>query len=176
MELTSEHIRYELRDHIALITMDRPEKLNALSVAISADLRTAFAEAEADSSVRCVLITGAGRGFSTGEDVRDLRAQVEERAALAASGSGIKEIPMPKAGSPLPRFILQAVSKPVVAAVNGRPPDKPPRRLLPLRAAAARPAPTPAGPRRGTPDGLPVRVHGSRGSGTEGRRARPGSR
>ena len=68
-----ENIIYELREaaggNVAYITLNRPERLNALSRALLADLGSALQEADGDDSVRCVVIKGAGRAFSAGYDM-----------------------------------------------------------------------------------------------------------
>ena len=61
---------YEVDDHIATITLNRPEALNALSRGLKHEIRGALAEGAADDSVRVMIIRGAGRAFSAGYDVR----------------------------------------------------------------------------------------------------------
>jgi 2-(1,2-epoxy-1,2-dihydrophenyl)acetyl-CoA isomerase len=60
---------FERRDHVAHVTLNRPDKLNALNLRLIEDLRTAAAAIAADSAIRAVLLTGAGRGFSSGADL-----------------------------------------------------------------------------------------------------------
>jgi enoyl-CoA hydratase/carnithine racemase len=73
-ELTS--VRYETTAPVARITIDRPEKRNALNVAVMAELREAFARARADASVRVVVLTGAGeKAFSAGGDLGGFTAE-----------------------------------------------------------------------------------------------------
>src|SRR5215217_842937 len=62
-------VLYETRDHVALITLNRPEKLNALNVAMVDELLAAFARARDDDDVRAVVLTGSGRAFSSGADL-----------------------------------------------------------------------------------------------------------
>ncbi|MEE3207938.1 MAG: enoyl-CoA hydratase/isomerase family protein, partial [Candidatus Thermoplasmatota archaeon] len=57
---------------VRTITINRPEKLNALSLEIATDICNAVEAAATDSSVRCLLLTGAGRAFSTGGDVNEM--------------------------------------------------------------------------------------------------------
>lgn len=68
-----ENIIYELREaaggNVAYITLNRPERLNALSRALLADLGSALEEADKDETVRCIVIRGAGRAFSAGYDM-----------------------------------------------------------------------------------------------------------
>ena len=60
---------FEQRDLVAQVTLNRPDKLNALNLRLIEDLRAAAAAIDRDSSVRAVLLTGAGRGFSSGADL-----------------------------------------------------------------------------------------------------------
>jgi 2-(1,2-epoxy-1,2-dihydrophenyl)acetyl-CoA isomerase len=71
--MTYATIRYTVTDNVATITLARPEKLNAVTAAMHADLREALAAAEADANVRCVVITGDGRAFSSGQDLTEER-------------------------------------------------------------------------------------------------------
>jgi 2-(1,2-epoxy-1,2-dihydrophenyl)acetyl-CoA isomerase len=63
------HIRLKVEDHVALATLDRPEKLNALNGALRDDILHLAADIRADDEVRVLVITGAGRGFCSGADL-----------------------------------------------------------------------------------------------------------
>ena len=65
-------VRLEVASGIARLTLDRPDKLNAFTRAMHADLREALDRIEADDSVRAVVLAGAGRGFCAGQDLADL--------------------------------------------------------------------------------------------------------
>ncbi len=65
-----EAVKYEVKDNIARITMNRPEKMNALSHALWDDLLAAFDEAENDPEVRVVILCGSGRAFCSGWDLK----------------------------------------------------------------------------------------------------------
>jgi len=93
------------------ITLNRPEKLNAFNPEVHRLLADALAQAESDPAVRCVLLTGAGRGFCAGQDLteRDMRAT----AAPADLGETIEKYYNPLI------MRMQALEKPVVCAVNG---------------------------------------------------------
>ena len=67
--MTYANLIYALEDNVATVTLNRPEKLNALNKGLQEDLRGALAEAEADDEVRVVILTGAGRGFCSGADL-----------------------------------------------------------------------------------------------------------
>jgi enoyl-CoA hydratase/carnithine racemase len=103
-------LRYEVTDPVAVITLNRPEKLNAFTLGTLAELRDAVERAAADSSVVGIVITGAGRGFCAGLDSVGL----SEAADLGSAGR-------PDPGEELPGYFswLLSVDKPVIAAVNG---------------------------------------------------------
>ncbi len=98
------------RDGYRVITFNRPQRLNACNEALLAALKAAFAEAEADTSCRALLLTGAGRGFCAGQDLNDRLAKAEETTALGGAQEAFY--------NPLVRQI-RALPFPVVAAVNG---------------------------------------------------------
>ena len=96
---------------VAILTMNRPEKLNALDFALTENLRDAAVSAANDASVRAVVIAGAGRAFSAGGDLSVLREFRQHSAP--------KEIErLIRAGNELV-FTLATMEKPVIAAVNG---------------------------------------------------------
>lgn len=109
-----EDIRYEVVDRTAVITLDRPNQLNALSPAMVQELRTAYAEAEADPEVWTLLVTGTGRAFCTGADVGEIPDDgrvVYEEPYL----STYEQWEAPQEGTPP----FRSMTKPVLAAVNG---------------------------------------------------------
>jgi len=99
-----EHIRYEQADGIALVTLNRPEKLNAMTALMGAEMADAMAEADADDAVRAVVMTGAGRAFCAGADL----GSGKEFAAGWGSVERKYRAMMP-----------MDVRKPVIAAING---------------------------------------------------------
>ena len=77
MDLTL--VGYEVRDRVATVTLDQPEKRNPLSTLMLRELQAAFAEARGDDAVRCVILTGAGdRAFCAGADLGGLQAAATE--------------------------------------------------------------------------------------------------
>src|SRR5215475_13576138 len=100
----------ETRAGYRVLTLNRPDKLNAFNEAMHQALSKAIADAEADESCRALLITGAGRGFCTGQDLSDRLAKQGETVLL---GSALEAH-----YNPLVRK-LRALPFPVVAAVNG---------------------------------------------------------
>jgi len=79
---TFSHIRYEVRDRIAMITLDRPARLNAIVRGMPAELRRAVDRANEDNEVHAIVLTGAGRAFCSGYDL----AATAEDASAAAGG------------------------------------------------------------------------------------------
>ena len=65
-----EPVLYERKGKVALITLNQPDRLNALSLDVRAGLRGAYAEAEADGDVQMIVLTGAGRAFCAGNDIK----------------------------------------------------------------------------------------------------------
>jgi 2-(1,2-epoxy-1,2-dihydrophenyl)acetyl-CoA isomerase len=106
-----ETVNFEVSDGAALIELNRPDNLNAWNLQLGLDLRTAIERATDDDAVRAVLVTGAGRGFSSGADLREQRDTNEE--GLPDLSARLREIYHPVLVS------LREMSKPVVAAVNG---------------------------------------------------------
>ena len=67
--MSASELAVERSDFTSIITLNRPDKLNALSAGLRDDLAAALAEARDDDSVRVIVITGAGRGFCSGADL-----------------------------------------------------------------------------------------------------------
>jgi enoyl-CoA hydratase len=106
--LTLANVRYEKRDAIAYVTVNRPKVLNALNAATWQDLRTAFEDAQNDPAVRGVILTGAGdKAFIAGADIGDL-AQASAIDAERSSRLGQQVLDL-----------VENLGKPVVAAING---------------------------------------------------------
>ena len=88
MTIALVNVLYEKRSGIAYVTLNRPKVLNALDAATWADLRSAFEDAKADSSVRGVILTGAGdKAFIAGADISEL-THVEAYEAEESSRFG----------------------------------------------------------------------------------------
>ena len=102
---------YEVKDHICRITLNRPERRNALNRLAYAELEAGLRHASADPEVRCVIVTGADPAFCSGDDVREL--MVGEAGARAAAPIRVKFAPTPAAMAAID------CEKPVIAAVNG---------------------------------------------------------
>jgi len=74
-------VLYEVRERIAIVTLNRPERLNAYTGAMAAGLKRALATANSDPAARVILITGAGRGFCAGADMEILSGHVQSGGA-----------------------------------------------------------------------------------------------
>ena len=100
----TELVLREDRDGWALLTLNRPDKLNALTVAMFRELRDHIADLRKDDSIGCVVLRGAGKCFSAGHDLAD----IAEGEAVPSSGWHSETLRM-----------LEKLPKPVIAAVHG---------------------------------------------------------
>ena len=120
-----EDILYRVDGGVAVITLNRPDKLNAWRAEMERELRSAMRDAGADPTVRVIVLTGAGRGFCAGADMNGLQSTVAAGQARAGS------TPAPAAPGPAPfdassrgdyqrqYSYFPAVPKPIIAAING---------------------------------------------------------
>lgn len=117
-----QEIIYEVDDPVAVITMNRPEALNALTGRMMAEIRHALAEAEKDPAVVGIVLTGAGRGFCAGADIGGLDATASGAAAepedLSALAARPGDAEMGENFQVTYTYLL-SVQKPIIAAVNG---------------------------------------------------------
>ena len=103
----------EINDHIATVTINRPDVMNALNWQAYSELEQIFRDLQKDPNVRCIILTGNGRAFCSGDDVREIMLEI---GSGEGSGSRLKEI---RPGTtPAARAILDC-DRPVIAAVNG---------------------------------------------------------
>jgi 2-(1,2-epoxy-1,2-dihydrophenyl)acetyl-CoA isomerase len=105
-----DNVIYEVKDGVATVTLNRPAAYNALNLALARDLFHATLEADEDRAVRCILITGAGKAFCAGGDVKDFADNP------ARIGILIKELTTYLHGA-VSR--LARAQKPVIMAING---------------------------------------------------------
>lgn len=75
-------ILLEKKDHIAILSFNRPEKLNAINLQVKREICEALSELEADDDVRVVILTGVGRAFSSGYDIKAPESELEEFMSL----------------------------------------------------------------------------------------------
>jgi enoyl-CoA hydratase/carnithine racemase len=123
-----EQILYEVADPVATIRLNRPERLNAWTDRMGEEVRHAFAAAEADKSVVGIVLTGAGRGFCAGADLKNLQAissdgrgGVERRGGARAAAALAADPGDPEMGDSFRKTYsyLMSVRKPIIAAING---------------------------------------------------------
>ncbi len=118
-----EMLFYDKADKVAKITLNRPEKMNALNHQLQQELAAAVEQASRDDDVRSVVITGAGRGFCSGADFR--YHEVRERAITAAEAeeprgrSGLESGRIPDLLGKGVMLGLHNMDKPTIAMVNG---------------------------------------------------------
>ncbi len=103
-------VLYEVQGHVARITLNRPERRNALNPRAYAEVEAAFRHASAETEARCVLVTGADPAFCSGEDVKEM---MTGEAPTRARPVQVRFQPTPAA------MAVIECEKPVVAAVNG---------------------------------------------------------
>lgn len=96
-------VRYERLENVALITLDRPGSLNAINEALSRELREAWDRFMAEDDAYVAVLTGAGRAFCAGLDMK-------EAAEALRSGASMKLSPLPRP---------EEITKPAIAAING---------------------------------------------------------
>jgi enoyl-CoA hydratase len=98
-------VRVEQSDGIAVLTLNRPDALNALSRALRSEITAAFERIQADGETRVAILTGAGRAFSAGIDLKELAS------AESMGDSGVVEVS--------PVVAIEAFEGPVIGAING---------------------------------------------------------
>ena len=121
------HITYELRGAAALITLDRPDRLNAFTARMAAELMAALDLSDADDRVRGVVVTGSGRAFCAGADLSmggetfdlsEVASGVDRGVAgVGMVGEGDERVPADLGGAVVLR--IHRSLKPMVAAING---------------------------------------------------------
>jgi enoyl-CoA hydratase/carnithine racemase len=107
-------VRYQVQEHVAVLTLDRPDARNAYSQEMVSSLVACLGSAQADPLVRCIIITGAGKAFSAGGDLKLMRDHdgmfAGDPFALRNNyQSGIQSVPR----------AVEATQKPMIAAING---------------------------------------------------------
>src|SRR5271168_4974696 len=121
--MPSQETIYSIKDRVATITLNRPDRLNAWTAVMEQEVRAAIGEAERDEQVRVIVLTGAGRGFCAGADMSllssiagngvDARAREEALRSAGGTRDGVRA-DFQKKYSYFP-----AVTKPVIAGING---------------------------------------------------------
>lgn len=104
--MTSSLILIEKSEGIATLTLNRPEAMNALSRALRHALADAFKDLHADESIRVVILTGAGRAFCAGMDLKEAAAGFGDQAAFEEEGDVVQEA-------------MKVFARPIIGAING---------------------------------------------------------
>lgn len=106
--MTYEQIEYRTEGNVGILTLNRPEKLNAWTYRMREEMHDAITSANNDPAIGAVIVTGAGRGFCSGADMKDtFRARMEQAESDGKQSAPIQWV----------KFVRE--SKPLIAAVNG---------------------------------------------------------
>lgn len=111
--MSASEVLYAVSDHIATITLNAPERMNTISRAMLNDLSAALLRANEDTAVRCVILTGAGRAFCAGLDLRE--AKPGSTSGIANDNSTRTTLDLRNT----PPTVLHAMDKPTICAING---------------------------------------------------------
>jgi len=103
-----EALLFEKKDGIAVITLNSPDKLNAISIKMKESLFAAMAEVNSDDSIKVVILTGAGRGFCAGHDISEMMSAAPKEPTLND-----------RLNSASSEASFYKLEKPVIAAING---------------------------------------------------------
>jgi enoyl-CoA hydratase/carnithine racemase len=106
----AKEVLYEVADHVALITLNAPERMNTISGPMLNELTRLLVQANEDPAVRCVILTGKGRAFCAGLDLRRERDGNGLSAASSPTTLNLRNTPP---------TVLQSMDKPTICAVNG---------------------------------------------------------
>lgn len=108
VQTQSEVVQMQVTDGVALLTLNRPERLNAWTVELENTYFNLLEECAANPEIRVIVVTGAGRGFCAGADMQSLQAIGEggEQASAEAEGRRPQTLPL-------------SIPKPIIAAING---------------------------------------------------------
>jgi len=114
-QTSEKDILTEQSDYILTITLNRPARLNAISGDMLNDLADTLKRANHDPDVRVIIITGAGKGFCSGLDLKDTQERMESGEGIGLTTSGKQLFSLDKS----PITALWEMDKPVIAAING---------------------------------------------------------
>jgi 2-(1,2-epoxy-1,2-dihydrophenyl)acetyl-CoA isomerase len=115
--MTESAVEYEVRDGVAVVALNEPQRMNPLSETIQSGLLDALSRIHEDRSVRAMLLTGNGRGFCVGADLKDFSHRADHPAGQESLGSYVGKM-MEEKASPIVRG-LRTLPVPVICAVNG---------------------------------------------------------
>lgn len=98
----------ELAEHVLVVTLNRPERMNSIGGSVLTDLSRVFLEAEHDDDVRAILLTGAGRAFCSGLDLKDVSSGKTKTTSMG-----------PTRINETPPMVMRRMDTPIVCALNG---------------------------------------------------------
>lgn len=113
-----EQILFEQRDRIGIITLNRPERLNAWTWKMNAEIADVVTRCNDDPGIGCIVVTGAGRGFCSGADMQGFDRAIDARGR-ATSEEERRRASAPEERREPPGEGFYQTSKPIIAAVNG---------------------------------------------------------
>jgi enoyl-CoA hydratase/carnithine racemase len=113
--MTYRDLTYDVAGNVATITLNRPERLNAISGGMLASFSEAFREADHDRGVRAIILTGAGKGFCSGLDLKEQGANATSDSINGAGGGLPAKFDLANS----PPMVLHQTDKPVICALNG---------------------------------------------------------
>jgi enoyl-CoA hydratase/carnithine racemase len=115
-ELSMSELLVEKKDHVATLTLNRPERMNAISTKMLGLLGDALKDCDDDPDVRVIVLTGAGRGFCSGLDLKDAAAGTGiGGSGVLSAGGGVAHI----SSREIPTVTLNRIDTPVICALNG---------------------------------------------------------
>ena len=109
--MTYTTIQFEVENGVAILRLNRPERLNSFTLTMHAEVRDALEQVKADENMRCLLLTGNGRGFCAGQDLSDRKANTDNSPPDLSHSLDTQYNPLVRS--------LTELSKPVICAVNG---------------------------------------------------------
>ena len=121
--MSYQEVNYAVEDGVAVVALNRPDRLNAMTLTMAGEIRAAMQKATDDDNVRVIVLTGEGRGFCAGADASRLQNRaagnaVDEEDTLPFTGAIEGGLDLPEAFAAKYAWIA-SVPKPVIAAVNG---------------------------------------------------------
>lgn len=118
--MTNQNIQYQKDAGVAVVTLNRPDRLNAWTLYMENEVREAMADAAADDGVRVIILTGAGRGFCAGADMSLLGGiQTGGNRQRRSAATGAAFDPTANPNFQMRYSYFPAIPKPVIAAING---------------------------------------------------------
>jgi enoyl-CoA hydratase/carnithine racemase len=113
---STEELLVEQDGHIVTITLNRPERLNAISRAMLSELSAKMVEADKDPDVRCIILTGAGRGFCSGLDLIDTSDRMDESGSVGGGSNRPRQL-FDLRDAPI--NVMWHTDTPIICAING---------------------------------------------------------